>query len=333
MIILAFSEYYPTPGNLPSPLINEPSLPLVSIVTPSYNQGQFIRETIESVLTQDYPNIEYWVIDGGSKDETLNILRDYEHDPRFHWISEPDKGQSDAINKGLARCQGEIFVWLNSDDMFIKGAFRHAVAGWQEIDQPAIVYGLARHIDENGKDLGYCAAQSPTMTFDKLLWVGKHNFVQPATFAPTDEVRKVGGVDISLQYQMDYDLWIKLAEHLPIKFIPHDLALYRLHRESKTVALTMKFIGDAACVLHKAADRGSISHSKAESRANLYGARLSLMPNTLKVRTGLGYLRKAVAADYRLIPEAVLIASKAAIRLVIGERFWAGVRYLKARFG
>src|SRR5262249_27711741 len=142
-----FSEYYCLPHSLPAPIINDPSLPLVSIVTPSYNQGQFIRETIESVLTQDYPNIEYWVIDGGSTDETLSILREYEHDPRFHWLSESDKGQSDAINKGLVRCHGEIFAWLNSDDVYIKEALRHVVASWQEIGRPAINYGLARYIN------------------------------------------------------------------------------------------------------------------------------------------------------------------------------------------
>ncbi len=99
---------HPTPERLPPIVMNDPALPLVSIVTPSYNQGRFIRATIESVLTQDYPNIEYWVIDGGSTDETVSILREYEHDPRFHWLSEPDKGQSDAVNKGWSRCRGVL---------------------------------------------------------------------------------------------------------------------------------------------------------------------------------------------------------------------------------
>src|SRR6266498_4984769 len=94
-------------------------MPLVSIVTPSYNFGGFIRATIESVLTQDYPNIEYWVIDGGSTDGTVSILTEYEHDPRFHWISERDRGQSDAINKGWSRCRGDIIAWLNSDDLYL----------------------------------------------------------------------------------------------------------------------------------------------------------------------------------------------------------------------
>src|SRR5262245_18584250 len=98
----------PTPEDPPPVVVDDPSMPLVSVVTPSYNQGHFIRETIESVFAQDYPNIEYWVVDGGSTDETLSILRSYDHDPRFHWISERDQGQSDAINKGWSRCRGDI---------------------------------------------------------------------------------------------------------------------------------------------------------------------------------------------------------------------------------
>ncbi len=96
--------------------------PLISIVTPSYNQGQFIRETITSVLDQSYPHLELWVMDGGSSDNTIEILRSFEGDPRFHWVSERDRGQSDAINKGLARCTGEVFAWLNSDDLLTPGA-------------------------------------------------------------------------------------------------------------------------------------------------------------------------------------------------------------------
>src|SRR5690242_10803984 len=142
--------------------------PLVTVVTPSFNQGRFIRETIESVLTQDYPNIEYWVIDGGSNDDTLQILHEYELDHRFHWLSEPDSGQSDAINKGLVRSHGQLFAWLNSDDVLLPGALSHLAKTWREAGRSVIVYGLARYVDEYGKQLGYCPAQSPTMTLEKL---------------------------------------------------------------------------------------------------------------------------------------------------------------------
>src|SRR5438128_2723095 len=118
---------YAVLGPLPPPVIVDVALPLVSIVTPSFNQGIYIRATIESVLSQDYPNLEYWVIDAGSEDETLNVLKLYNNDPRFHWISEPDNGQSDAINKGWSRCNGEILAWLGSDDLYCPGTITSQV--------------------------------------------------------------------------------------------------------------------------------------------------------------------------------------------------------------
>src|SRR5260221_9891758 len=141
-------------------MIMEPHSPLVSIVTPSYNQGKFIRETIESVLTQDYANIEYWVIDGGSTDETLGILQQYENDPRFHWISEPDKGQSDAINKGWSRCRGEIVAWLCSDDVYVEHAIKLQVS--YLVDHPEIgaVYGDVIYVDSEGKFISAPLARS-----------------------------------------------------------------------------------------------------------------------------------------------------------------------------
>ena len=104
-------------------------MPRISLVTPTFRQAATLRETIESVLGQDHRDLEYWVIDAGSQDGTVEMLREYEHDPRFHWISEPDKGQSDAINKGLARSTGEIFNWINSDDYLEPGALAR-VAGF-----------------------------------------------------------------------------------------------------------------------------------------------------------------------------------------------------------
>ena len=116
-------------------------MPRISLVTPTYNQAATIRETIESVLGQDYADLDYWVFDAGSRDGTVEILRRYEHDPRFHWVSEPDKGQSDAINKGLARCTGEVFNWINSDDYLEPGALGRVAEAFQENQGLDIVSG------------------------------------------------------------------------------------------------------------------------------------------------------------------------------------------------
>ena len=127
-----------------------PAQPLVSIVTPSYNMARFLGETMDSVLSQDYPNIEYIVMDGGSTDNTVDILRDYEsrYPGRFTWISENDSGQSDAINKGFLRSKGQIFTFLNSDDTYLPGVVRAAVEAFQAHAEAAVVYGDAWYTDE-----------------------------------------------------------------------------------------------------------------------------------------------------------------------------------------
>lgn len=321
---------YQSPNELPPVVINDPSLPLISIVTPSYNQGGFIRETIESVLNQEYPNIEYWVIDGGSSDSTISVLKEYEADPRFHWLSEKDRGQSDAINKGLLRCRGELFTWLNSDDCLLPHALSRVAAVWISAKQPVLIYGLARFIDHVGNDLGYCPIQSRTITLNSLLW-SESLPIQPATFVPTSSVRAVGGVDLSLHYAMDLDLWIRLAEHLPIKHISADLALYRLHGAAKTVALSVKFIDDLGEVLHRAAQRGLLTEQQARSRTRLFAARTYLMPDVHNFAMALASLQAAIRDDYTLVPKAAFILFKGLLRLLMGEKFWSQLRLVRAK--
>ncbi len=316
--------------NLPPAIINDPMLPLVSIVTPSYNQGRFIRATIESVLTQDYPNIEYWVIDGGSTDETVSILKEYEQDRRFHWISEPDQGQSDAINKGLDRCQGVLFSWLNSDDLLLAGALHHVANAWQHFSQPAIIYGLARLIDETNNDLGYCPMQSSSMNLEKLLWT-ETSPVQPATFLPTNIVQKVGGVDPSLHFLMDLDLLIRVGQCVPFVHVPCDVALFRLHSQSKTVSLASKFVNDIDTIMHRVAQQGLLPPSQANSRSSLYAARIYLLPDVRDIHSALIRIRKAVNDDYTVFFRAIFIFLKGIIRLFIGEKHWSKIRLLKTR--
>jgi hypothetical protein len=306
-------------------LTNGTPLPLVSIVTPSFNQGRFIRETIESVLNQDYPSIEYWVIDGGSNDGTVEILKDYEHDLRFHWISEKDNGQSDAINKGLSRCRGEIFNWLASDDLLLPGALRHVASTWVSCPQPSVVYGWARLIDQNGKDLGYCPLQSSEMTLQKMLRSDAFP-MQQATFAPTESVRAVSGVDPSLDYAMDLDLWIKLIEKLPFRHVPFDLALYRLHETSKTVSLSSRFIDDVARILESAASRNLLSESQAYSYSQLFAAKVYLTPEAWNLKEALRRLGYALKLNPTLGPTVVFVLLKGIARAIVGEEPWSKIR-------
>jgi len=203
--------------------------PLVSIVTPSFNQGRFIRETIESVLGQGYPDIEYLVIDGGSTDETVEILQEY--DDRLIWVSERDRGQAEAINKGWRRAQGTVLAYLNSDDTYLPGAVERAAACLEEHPDAGAVYGEGYHVDEGGKVL----ERYPTEPFSMARLEETCFICQPTVFLRREVVERVGYLDESLQYCMDYDLWIRMAQVARFAYTPHYLATTRLHADTKTL--------------------------------------------------------------------------------------------------
>ena len=207
------------------------TLPLVSIITPSYNQARYLESTIRSVLDQDYPHIEYIVIDGGSADGSVEILRRYS-ERLAGWVSEKDLGQTDAINKGFARAKGEILAWLNSDDTYEPHAIREAVKFLQERPEVGLVYGDANFIDENGGVIGrFPAAQ----TDYRRLRQGYVHIPQQAAFWRADLWRKVAPLDPSFYFAMDYDLWVRLAALAPLLYMPRVWANFRLHSQGKTI--------------------------------------------------------------------------------------------------
>ena len=205
--------------------------PLVSIVTPSLNQAAFIEKTIFSVLNQDYPNIEYIVMDGGSTDGTLDILQKCSDD--LIWVSEPDRGQSDAINKGFQRTHGEIIAWLNCDDTYLPGAVRTAVQYLMEHPDVAVVYGGANFVDDNGKLL----RRGRAVEFD-LNRPCESIIPQPAAFFRKAAFEEVGRLDINLHYRMDLDLWIRMALKFKICNIPYALANIRVSLDTKTASMS-----------------------------------------------------------------------------------------------
>jgi glycosyltransferase involved in cell wall biosynthesis len=210
----------------------ESSLPLISIVTPSFNQGQFLEETMLSVLEQDYPNIEYIVIDGASQDNSVEIIRKYA-DRLAYWVSEPDKGQTEAINKGFAQAHGEILAWINSDDTYSPGAFREAVTFLQSQAVVGAVYSDLHFIDESGRVVGQFPAAQTDL---RRLRHGYVHIPQPATFFRADLWRQVGPLDDSFFFAMDYDLWVRLAQVSQLQYLPGRVwANFRLHAGAKTV--------------------------------------------------------------------------------------------------
>jgi glycosyltransferase involved in cell wall biosynthesis len=203
----------------------------VSIVTPSLNQAEFIAETIASVLNQDYPALEFLVVDGGSTDGTLDILRGY--GGRIRWTSGSDDGQSDAINRGIAATSGEIVAWLNADDVYVPGAVARAAAAFAEDPTRDLVYGQAAFIDRSGKPLGDEAHGEP-WSLEGL--INRTNFIQqPAAFFRRRAFDAVGGLDVGLHYVMDYDLWIKLGSRGRVHYVPEVFAKVRWHEHTKTV--------------------------------------------------------------------------------------------------
>jgi glycosyltransferase involved in cell wall biosynthesis len=207
----------------------EDSLPHVTIVTPSYNQSFFIRQTIESVLSQDYSRVEYMVIDGKSSDETVDILKSYSE--RLFWVSEEDKGQAHAINKGWKLAKGEIFAWLNSDDVYMPGAVSKAVQFLRANPAVGMVYGEADHIDEEGKIID----RYPTEKFDSRRLMETCIICQPTAFIRRSVLENVGFLDESLKFSIDYDLWIRIAKKYQIGYLSEHLAQSRFYRDTKTL--------------------------------------------------------------------------------------------------
>jgi glycosyltransferase involved in cell wall biosynthesis len=209
--------------------VNDAELPLVSVVTPSLNQGRFLEQAIASVLDQDYPRIEHVVVDGGSSDETLEILRSHSH---LRWVSEPDAGQASAINKGFRMAEGEIFGWLNADDYYLPGAVSAAVGVLRETSC-ALVHGGWIQVEEDGTKL----REVRVVPFDYRLELEHRNAVcQPGSFFTSEAYWAVGGVDESYQFAMDYELWLKLGERFDVRHVDRPQAAYRYHDTSKSTA-------------------------------------------------------------------------------------------------
>jgi len=206
--------------------------PLVSIVTPSYNQSDYLDQTLQSVLNQDYPHIEYIVIDGGSTDGCIEIIDRYANQLAY-WVSEPDEGQTDAINKGFKYAHGDILAWLNSDDLYRPGAVTEAVAYLRDHLEVGMVYGDADYIDDTGEVIGHFPA---VQTDYKRLRRGYVHIPQQATFFRARLWQMVGPLDPSFYFALDYDLWVRIAALAPIRYYPRTWAAFRLHRDAKSLA-------------------------------------------------------------------------------------------------
>ncbi len=203
--------------------------PQISIVTPSYHQGKYIERTIQSVLSQDVDALEYMVVDGGSIDETVSILRQYKD--RLQWVSEADEGQSDAVNKGINKTSGDIIGWLNSDDIYYPDAVKKVLQFFADHPDVDVVYGASNEIDSNDKITGKYLTESWDLNRLKV-----HCFIsQPATFFRRRIIEKHGLLDTTLNFCMDYEFWLRLGLNgAKVAYLPEVLAATRLYADTKS---------------------------------------------------------------------------------------------------
>lgn len=244
------------------------TFPLVSVITPSFNQGNFIQETINSVLQQDYRNVEHIIVDGGSTDNTLSILQsNAQADGRLRFISEPDRGQSHAINKGLAMARGEIVGWLNSDDTYLPGAITKAVQALLSHPEWGMVHGYCHIV--NG--ISEIMSSFPTDRADAAKLYNTCCICQPTAFLRKTVFDQMGGVDENLHFCMDYELWMRVAKQHLIGDIPEFLANARLHSGCKS-ATQWQSVGIPEVLITLAKHYGSIPKSWVTYSSHYQGA-------------------------------------------------------------
>ena len=220
------------------------NLPIVSIITPSFNQARYLEDTIQSVLEQDYPRLEYTIIDGASSDGSVDIIRKYA-DKLTWWVSEKDSGQAEAINKGFARARGAIVAWLNSDDMYFPGAISAAVKVFDENPDAVLVYGNMLAINENGETTNI-------FKYDQLSVEDLMCFQivgQPSVFLRREALEKAGNLDATYHFLLDHHLWLRIALQGRILHVDETWSAARYHVQAKNVANPIEFSREAFRIL------------------------------------------------------------------------------------
>jgi len=238
-------------NKLPERMSDGSNWPRISIITPSMNQGRYIEETIRSVLLQGYPDLEYIVIDGGSTDETIEIIKKYDKWISY-WVSEADKGQCNAINKGLDKSTGIITGWLNSDDVYCQDTFQFVAtkmwSGGNYVNR--FLYGNCIVIDEDSRELSRTYGKPNTYEDILKIWKGNYSVPQPGSFVAGDLLRQTP-LNESLHYVLDWELFIRLSAKTTFRYENINLSKFRHHVQSKSISKWVLFIKEKRQVLER----------------------------------------------------------------------------------
>lgn len=302
---------YPPLGKAGSPRTEESALvspvmqgdkswPKISIVTPSYNQGQFLEETIRSVLEQGYPNLEYIIIDGGSSDNSVEIIKKYEKHLAY-WVSEHDRGQSHAINKGFVHATGTLLGWLNSDDRLMPAALQMVAGMYMSHPDAGAFVGAGEFVDRRDKVLLRKEPQEVTLSslYD---WLDLFHFMQPSCFFTCAAWQDAGGLDESIHTAMDLDLWLKIARKFRFERTNALLSRSIVHGKAKTTEYRYLADIDAAFVImrHGGQDQARRQIEKIAAKLALYDRWLSPVTGTALFRAILPYLKRLIGFEKKL---------------------------------
>ncbi len=300
--------------------------PLVSVVVPSFNQGKFIAETIDSILEQDYRPLEILFIDGASTDETLNVLESYKGARELRWWSQPDNGVADAVNKGLARARGEIIGIQSSDDLYLPGAVSAAVEFLGAHGDVALVYGDVALINERSEEIG----RDVQTAFDLKHYLGRFAYIpQPSAFFRAEVFEEIGGWREEVSYAADADLWLRIAVRHKVARIDRLMARYRYHPEQRD-AQKSKIARDwERAILDLLASNDIDDSARRYARMGIFLAKYRYTPESDWMRR-TRFLYRAAAAN----PKAVLNPSFPKREFIIGrDPIWKFLSRVKRCLG
>jgi glycosyltransferase involved in cell wall biosynthesis len=235
---------------LPDTMADGKPWPLISIVTPNYNYGRFIEETIRSVLLQGYPNLEYIILDNVSGDDSCVIIQKYAAWISF-WESKHDNGLSDCVNKGLFRANGEILAWLNSDDIYCRNALAEVANTWTKHQPCHLVHGDGVVVDERMQRITHEFKGAHYSFYDFVRYYPRSVVLQPSVFFSNYAFRQLGGLDTTLNHLFDHDLWLKISQRFPIRHISVCLSYWRYHEDALTWKYMYRCLAEARRVINR----------------------------------------------------------------------------------